>query len=200
MEENKSNVSDKKLIIGLSLLVLVLVAGVMLIFKGLEAALPDQWDAQIWDNMYTANGGTAVYDLRMLSAEELEAVESKDVRVWLEYAQNELGEDQVFWLCRQDSQEYVLYLPEQDRVLENEDLSATEETMDDGRVTLVLRARTPEQSEEIAPEAQLFCVKSESKDWDGQRMKVILDGREQTVIQCTSKGNQVYSADGAEIK
>lgn len=200
MEENKSNVSETKLIVGLCLLILVLVGGVLLIFKGLEAALPDQWDAQIWDDMYTEKGATSVYDLRMLEGEELEGVECRDVRVWLDYARGEQDGEQVFWLFRQDSQEYVLYLPSQDRVLQNGDLSATEEQMDDGRVTLVLRARTPEKSEEIAPDAQLFCLKSDSRDWDGQRLKVILDGREQNVVQCTSKGNRVYSAQGTEIE
>lgn len=199
MEENKSNASEKKSIIGLCLLIVGLVLGVMLVFKGLEAAMPSQWDAQVWDDMYTEKGETALYDLRMIQAEELERIDSQDINKWLAYAQSQ-EEEAVYWLHRQDSGEYVLYLPAQDRVLLNEDLSATEEKMPDGRMTLVIRARTPEQSETIAPEQQLFCMKSDSQEWDGQRIKVILDGREQTVIQSTAQGSRVYSADGMEIE
>ena len=199
MEENKTKGNEKKAIIGLCLAILALMLGVMLMFKGLEAVIPNQWDAQVWDDMYTEKGATALYDLRMIQSEELERIESKDINKWLAYAQNQ-EEEAVYWLYRQDSGEYVLYLPGQDRVLLNADLSATEEKMPDGRMTLVVRARTPEQSETIVPEQQLFCMKSDSQEWDGQRVRVILDGREQTVIQSSAQGNRVYAADGMEIE
>ena len=199
MEENKGNTSEKKTIIALCLVILALVASVLLIFKGLEIVMPDQWAAQIWDDMQ-AERGESFYDLRMIQQEEAEAFEAKDIQKWLVFAQSGESGETAYWLYRQDSAEYVLYLPEQDRVLLNEDLSATEEKMPDGRTTLVLRGRTPEKSEEIAPEQQLFCIKSESVAWDGQRVKVILDGREQTVVQSSSQGGKLYSADGMEIE
>ena len=199
MEENKTNASEKKTILGLCLLILVLVLGVMLVFKGMEIVMPSQWDAQVWVDMHTEKGETALYDLRMIDSGELERIESQDLNKWLAFARSQ-EEGNVYWLHRQDSGEYVLYLPQQDRVLSNEDLSATEEKMPDGRGTLVLRGRTPEESGEISPEAQLFCLKSDSNSWDGQRVKVILDGREQTVVQASSQGNHVYSADGMEIE
>lgn len=199
MEENKNSTMQTKTIVGLILLIVALVVGIKLIFAGIEKVMPDNWAAQVWDDMQTEKGGTAPYDLRMIPKEEVEMYESEDLQNWLAFAQNEESKDAVYWLHRMDCEEYVLYIPEQDRVLENADLSATEETMPDGRVTLVLRARTPEESEEILPEEQLFAIKSESETWDGQRIKMILDGREQDVIQITSRGAKIYSEDGQQI-
>ena len=197
--EEKNQSTQSRTIVALLLLIGVLCASVVLIFKGIEAVMPDTWAAQVWDDMQTEKGDTALYDLRMISEEEAGQFESKDLQNWLAYAQEMESESTVHWLYRMDSEEYVLYIPAQDRVLENADLSATEETMPDGRVSLVLRARTPEDSEQIEPEAQLFAIKSESKTWDGQRLKLILDGREQDVIQATSRGAKVFSEDGQEI-
>lgn len=196
MEENKMK-SEKNSIIAMLLVVVALVIGVKFIFAGMEAIMPKKWDAQVWEDMQTEKGTTALYDLRMLLEEELQ---EQDIQKWLAYAMENEEQEQSFWLNRQERGEYILYLPAQDRVLENKDISATEEIMDDGRVTLVLRARTPEDSAKISPEEQLFCLKSESAEWDGQRVKVVLDGREQTVVQINSLGNRVYTADGSEIK
>lgn len=196
MEENKVK-SEKNSMIAIALAVVALVLGVKFIFAGMEAVMPKQWDAQVWDDMQTDKGATALYDLRMIRGEEFE---DQDIKKWLSYAIQNEDEEQVFWLNRQERGEYVLYLPTQDRVLENDDLSASEEKMDDGRVTLVIRARTPEDGANTSPEEQLFCMKSDSVEWDGQRVKVILDGREQTVVQINSQGNRIYTADGSEIK
>lgn len=196
MEENKMK-SEKTSIIAMLLVVVVMVIGVKFIFAAMEVIMPDQWDAQVWEEMQTEKGGTALYDLRMIVGEEFK---DQDIQKWLTYAIQNEDEEQVFWLNRQERGEYVLYLPTQDRVLEKKDLSASEEMMADGRVTLVIRARTPEDSAKTSPEEQLFCMKSDSVEWDGQRLKVILDGREQTVVQINSQGNRVYTADGSEIK
>lgn len=196
MEENKMK-SEKTGIIAMLLVVAALVIGVKLIFAGMEAVLPERWDAQVWDDMQTEQGGTALYDLRMIRGEEFQ---EQDIKKWLIYAIQNEAEEQIFWLNRRERGEYVLYLPTQDRVLENKDISASEEMMDDGRVSLVIRARTPEDSTKTSPEEQLFCMKSDSVEWDGQRVKVILDGREQTVVQINSQGNRIYTADGSEIK
>lgn len=194
--EEKKNKSELKSIFGILILILGLFAGVKLMFSAMEDFMPKQWDAQIWDDMETVKG-SGVYNLRMIPEKESQ---NKDIQKWLDYANEQDEENQVFWLCRQESGEYVLYLPEQDRVLANADLTVSEEKMDDGRVSLVLRARTPEKSDEIEPEEQLFCIKTNSTDWDGQRVKVILDGREQTVVQINAQGEHLYTADGAEIK
>lgn len=196
MEENKMK-SEKTSIIAMLLVVVALVIGVKFIFAAMEVIMPDQWDAQVWEDMQTEKGGTALYDLRMILGEEFK---EQDIKKWLTYAIQNEDEEQVFWLNRQERGEYVLYLPAQDRVLEKKDISASEEMMADGRVTLVIRARTPEDSAKTAPEEQLFCMKSDSPDWDGQRVKVILDGREQTVVQINSQGNSIYTTDGSEIK
>ena len=196
MEENKMK-SEKISIIAMLLVVVVMVIGVKFIFAAMEVIMPDQWDAQVWEDMQTEKGDTALYDLRMIVGEEFK---DQDIKKWLTYAIQNEEEEQVFWLNRQERGEYVLYLPTQDRVLEYDDLSASEEMMADGRVTLVIRARTPEDSAKTSPEEQLFCMKSDSVEWDGQRLKVILDGREQTVVQINSQGNRIYTADGSEIK
>lgn len=195
MEEQK-NKSEMKSIIGIMVLILALFVGVKVMFSAMEKYMPNQWDAQVWDEMETVKG-SVLYSLRMIQKDEAEMA---DISKWLEYAEEQEEDGQVFWLNRQDRGEYVLYLPEQDRVLENADLTVSEEKMADGRVTMVLRARTPEKSEEIDAEEQLFCIKTDSEQWDGQRVKVILDGREQNVVQVNGQGEHLYTVDGAEIE
>lgn len=195
MEEQK-NKSEMKSIIGIMVLILALFVGVKVMFSAMEKYMPNQWDAQVWDEMETVKG-SGLYSLRMIQKDEAEMA---DISKWLEYAEEQEEDGQVFWLNRQDRGEYVLYLPEQDRVLENADLTVSEEKMADGRVTMVLRARTPEKSEEIDAEEQLFCIKTDSEQWDGQRVKVILDGREQNVVQVNGQGEHLYTVDGAEIE
>ena len=195
MEEQK-NKSEMKSIIGIMVLILALFVGVKVMFSAMEKYMPNQWDAQVWDEMETVKG-SGLYSLRMIQKDEAEMA---DISKWLEYAEEQEEDGQVFWLNRQDRGEYVLYLPEQDRELENADLTVSEEKMADGRVTMVLRARTPEKSEEIDAEEQLFCIKTDSEQWDGQRVKVILDGREQNVVQVNGQGEHLYTMDGAEIE
>ena len=195
MEEQK-NKSEMKSIIGIMVLILALFVGVKVMFSAMEKYMPNQWDAQVWDEMETVKG-SGLYSLRMIQKDEAEMA---DISKWLEYAEEQEEDGQVFWLNRQDRGEYVLYLPEQDRELENADLTVSEEKMADGRVTMVLRARTPEKSEEIDAEEQLFCIKTDSEQWDGQRVKVILDGREQNVVQVNGQGEHLYTVDGAEIE
>lgn len=195
MEEQK-NKSEMKSIIGIMVLILALFVGVKVMFSAMEKYMPDQWDAQVWDDMETVKG-SGLYSLRMIQKDEAEMA---DISKWLEYAEEQEEDGQVFWLNRQDRGEYVLYLPEQDRVLENADLTVSEEKMADGRVTMVLRARTPEKSGEIDAEEQLFCIKTDSANWDGQRVKVILDGREQNVVQVNGQGEHLYTMDGTEIE
>ena len=105
----------------------------------------------------------------------------------------------VFWLYRQDTDEYLLYLPDQDRSLLEGGLTASEETEEDSEVCLVLRARTPENSKPVAPEETLYCFATTSDSWNGIRVRVILDGREQEVRKLTSIGDRLYSTEETYI-
>lgn len=193
MEENNTRKKEFPLAGWIAILA-ALVVGVILIFAMLEEVMPKQWGAQIWDEMTVEKGQSGTYFMRMLQSEELE---DKDIRSWLGRAGEE--EEAVYWLYRQESDEYVLYLPQQDRVLTLEDLTASEEKDEDGETNLVLRARTSEESEEITPEEQLFCIRTDSKEWRGIRIKVILDGREKNVNKLVSKGDKLYSTEEVYI-
>lgn len=178
------------------LMIVVLFLSVKIIFGMMEGIMPNQWAAQVWDDMYDEKGNTTVYALRMIPEEELVHA---DLKQWIELVSEDIPNNQVFWLYRQDLEEYVLYLPQQDRSLKNRDLSASEEMMPDGRVTLVLRARTAEESEPVVPEKQLFCIKSGSREWDGQRVRIILDGRVQDVVKMSAMGSNIYDKDGMKL-
>ena len=177
-------------------MILILFFGVKIMFGMIEGIMPSQWAAQVWDDMYDEKGNASVYSLRMIPEEELVYA---DLKQWIKLASEDVQDNQVFWLYRQDLEEYVLYLPQQDRSLKNRDLSADEEMMPDGRVTLVIRARTSEESEAVVPEEQLFCIKSGSREWDGQRVRVVLDGRAQDVVKMSAMGSNIYDEDGMKL-
>ena len=196
MEEKKSSSA------GIGVMVVAVIAlfiAVKFLFGMMDAVMPSQWDAQVWDDMYDEKGNISLIDLRMIPEEEFVHA---DIRFWMEALGQEIQDaqaEQVFLLHRQELNEYVLYLPNQDRALKNRDLSATEEMMPDGRVTLVLRARTAEESETVVPEEQLFCIKSESQDWDGQRVRIIVDGREKDVVRMSAIGSNIYDENGMKV-
>ena len=192
MEENKTQTKEFPLAGWIAILV-ALVVGVVLIFAMLEMVMPKQWDAQIWDEMTVEKGQSGTYFMRMLTEEEQE---SREIRGWLERS----GEvDGVYWLYRQESDEYVLYLPQQDRVMTLEDLTVSEEQDEDGEINLIIRARTAEESQEVEPEEQLFCIRTDSESWRGIRLKVVLDGREKDVSKLVSKGDKLYSTEEVYI-
>ena len=197
MKENQK--SGLLPILGLILLVAVLFAGVKLVFAGLGAAMPKPETE--WEWLTNQEGQGTAYALRQLSPEELQ---SKDIRLWLSTAGEQLAEeaaprDQAFWLYRQDQDQYVLYLPDQDRTLTGASITATEERDADGEYTLVLRARTAEDSAQIAPEEQLLCFATQSESWRGIRVRVILDGREQEVSKLVSHGDSLSSTEETYI-
>lgn len=197
MNNEQDKKRERNTLIAMIALVVILFVGVKLIFAGLEQVLPDQWSAQVWEDMQTEKGGLALYDLRMISSEELEAEVSEDVRSWLE--ESAAGEAGAYWLCRRDTDEYVLYLPAQDRAISLTDITATEETDPDGETALVLRIRTPEEGDTVVPQEQLFCIKTESESWRGIRLRVILDGREQKVAKLVSQEGRLYSTEEVYI-
>jgi len=192
MEENKTQTKEFPLAGWIAILV-ALVVGVVLIFAMLEMVMPKQWSAQIWDEMTVEKGQSGTYFMRMLPEEEQE---SKEIRTWLERAEEE---NTAYWLYRQESDEYVLYLPQQDREMMLEDLTVSEEKDEDGEINLIIRARTAEDSEEVEPEEQLFCIRTQSESWRGIRIKVVLDGREKDVSKLVSKGDKLYSTEEVYI-
>ena len=146
---------------------------------------------KVWEYVQNESGQEVRYNLRTLDQAERQET---DVFSWLSGTQD-WGEDDVYWLYRQDSDEYVLYLPTQDRVTTRDDITVTEEQDPDGEIALVVRVRTAEQAEETVPETQLLVLRSLSENWRGLRVRVIHDGREKTVNQMTSKGDTLYTTD-----
>lgn len=192
MNENEKK-SSTLTIVGLVALILVLFVAIKVIFAGLDAMLPDE-KASPYTVLNTEKGEEGDYWARLLTEDEVQA---KDVQDWLEQAEDWATdrEGSAFWLCRMDSGEYLLYLPDQERALTEADFTASEERDEDGEITLVLRARTPEKSKEVVPEEQLFCLATESDQWKGIRLKIILDGRELNVYKLASKGGKLYSTE-----
>ena len=199
MSQTDSKKKNQTLVIvGLIALIVVLMVCVRLIFDGLEAVLP-QPEPSLYTQLNNEKGQPAAYGARLLGEDERQA---GDIQEWLESSRDWVSgesadaEHSAFWLYRQGADEYVLYLPGQDRALSAADLTAAEEKDEDGEITLVLRARTPENGGEAVPEEQLFAFQTQSEQWRGIRVKVILDGRERHVYKLTStKLGQLYSLD-----
>ena len=201
--ENQVETKEKSLAFWLVVLA-VLTIGVIGLFGLLKATLPNSWEAQIWDEMTVEKTAEGSYQMRML--DEHERAEG-DVRLWMDKVflnralVSDLGtlKDKAYWLYLQEEDYYVLYLPEQDRMLTLQDLTVTEEADLSGEVTLVIRARTAEDSKQIVPEEQLFAIKTNSSAWRGIRVSVILDGREKSVEKLVAKDGSLYSAEEVYI-
>lgn len=201
MNETQNNRKNTWIIIGMIALIVVLMVCVRLIFDGLEAVLP-QPQPSPYTQLNDETGQPSAFGMRLLGEEERQAA---DIQGWLESSRDWVsgehagGAYSAFWLYRQDTDEYVLCLPDQDRALAAGDFTATEEKDEDGELTLVLRARTPEKGEGAVPEEQLLAFATQSERWRGIRIKVVLDGRERNVYKLTSKGNRLYSTEEAYI-
>ena len=201
--ENEVEKKEKSLAFWIILLA-ALVAGVVGLFALLEFMMPDSWDAQIWDEMTVEKGLSGTYQMRMLDEQERG---EGTVRTWLEditfrrALESDLRklEHKAYWLYLQEADMYVLYLPEQDRSLDLDDLTVSEEGDTNGEVTLVIRGRTAEDSEQIAPEEQLFAIQTSSETWRGIRVSVILDGREKEVEKLVGKEGKLYSTEEVYI-
>ena len=192
MNENKSEEKKQKwTIIGMILMIVALFCGIKLIFSMLGTVIQQEEPSVVWYDLYTAKGQVSTYDMRILESEEQER---KDVREWLESAQD-WQEDSAYLLWLKEEDQYILYLPTQDRTVTTQDLTATEELDGDGELALVLRIRTAEGSEEVDPAQQLLAIQTTSEDWNGIRVKLILDGREVQVHKCASISGTVYSSD-----
>lgn len=175
-------------ILWMSLLVIVLAVGIKALFWGVEKMLPEQKEDP-FAALTDSGGNPAPYGLRLLREDERE---TQEIRRWLGEAG---GAGTALWLCRLDGGDYVLCLPGQDRTLTASDFTADEERGEDGEVTLVLRARTPEDGEPADPEEQLFCFAVRSETWRGIRLRIVLDGREQEVTKLVSKDGELGSPE-----
>ena len=201
--ENQVETKEKSLGFWLAVLA-VLTIGVVGLFALLKVSLPNSWEAQIWDEMTVEKTAEGSYQMRML--DERERTDG-DVRLWMEQVLAERADvsdlnslkDEAYWLYLQEEDYYVLYLPEQDRVLKLQDLTVTEEADLSGEVTMVIRARTAEDSEQIVPEEQLFAIKTNSGAWRGIRLSVILDGREKDVNKLVAKDGKLFTAEEVYI-
>ena len=201
--EHEVQTKDKSLALYIALLVALFISVVGL-FALLKGMAPTSWEAQIWDEMTVEKTAEGSYQMRMLDERERTA---GDVRLWMDkvlfdrapVSDLSMLKDKVYWLYLQEEDYYVLYLPEQDRVLSLQDLTVAEEADLSGEVTLVIRARTAEDSEQIVPEEQLFAIKTNSSAWRGIRVSVILDGREKSVEKLVAKDGSLYSAEEVYI-
>lgn len=192
MNENKSESKRQTgAIIGMIVLIIALFCGIKLIFALLGTIAPEKGNSVTWYQLYTKGGSASSYYMRVLEQGESGA---EDIQEWLEPSQNWNG-DEAYLLWLKDEDQYILYLPMQDRAVEAEDITATEELDGDGELALVLRVRTAEDSEEIDPAQRLLAIQTMSKDWNGVRIKLIMDGRETPVNKCVSTGGTVFSAD-----
>ena len=185
---------------GMSVWVMLLIiaglfVGIKLIFWGIQHSLK-QVGGDIHVSVLQENGRPSQYGVRRLSEEERKL---SDVQIWLDGVEDEEAEDTVYWLYRQAEDEYLLYMPEQDRVLADTDLTADEKRQEDGEITLVLRARTPEDAEEVEPEDQILAFNTTSEKWRGIRVRVLLDGREQTVEKRVATGPEIHTTEEVYI-
>lgn len=64
---------------------------------------------------------------------------------------------------------------------------------------LVLRAAPRRTASRWRPEETLYCFATTSDSWNGIRVRVILDGREQEVRKLTSIGDRLYSTEETYI-
>ena len=197
----KNQVETKEKSLGFWLAMLAaLTIGIIGLFALLKATLPNSWEAQIWDEMTVEKTVGGSYQMRMLDERERDekVVLSWLIGVGLESDLSKV-EGRAYWLYMQEEDYYVLYLPGQDRVLGLQDMTVTEEADTNGEVTLVIRARTAEDSEQIVPEEQLFAIKTNSSAWRGIRVSVILDGREKIVEKRVAKDGRLYSIEEVYI-
>ena len=197
----KNQVERKEKSLGFWLAMLAaLTIGIIGLFALLKATLPNSWEAQIWDEMTVEKTAEGSYQMRMLDERERD---EKVVLSWLMGVglESDLSkvEGRAYWLYMQEEDYYVLYLPGQDRVLGLQDMTVTEEADTNGEVTLVIRARTAEGSEQIVPEEQLFAIRTNSSAWRGIRVSVILDGREKIVEKRVAKDGRLYSIEEVYI-
>lgn len=174
MKEQKKGIWS---IIGLVALVVVLFLGVKIAFAGLDLAIGQNQPEVVRQPLSTESGGDSQWMLLTKSED------NDEVKQWLQKADRG---DQAYWLERQEAGEYLLYLPMQDRAITADDITVTEEDS-----ALVLRIRTSEGSEAVE-NGQLLIFQDFRSDWEGEQVRVVLDGRELTVQKFIATGGELY--------
>ena len=178
MKEQKQGIWS---IIGLIAVIVMLFIGIKIAFAGLDLAIGQKQPDVVRQPLSTESGGDSQWML--LDKND----ESEIVTQWLEKADED---DRAYWLELQGTQNYLLYLPMQDRVVSVNDITVTEEKQGEESV-LVLRIRTSEGSEE-AEGGQLLTLQDFHSSWSGEQVQVILDGREVEVSKCITTGGELY--------
>ena len=116
---NEKKKSGGMSILAMILLIAGLFAGIKLVFWGIETSV-GHTPEDLYPPVAQENGRDSAYGMRLLTEEERK---QSDVDVWLgqieSSTEEEEPEDTVYWLYRQAEDDYVLYLPEQDRTLTN---------------------------------------------------------------------------------
>ena len=192
MSQEKQKTKNNLTIIALIALIAALTLGVYFIFEGLTATL--SLDAQKKTYvLQTENGQNSDYSLRLFDQDGDQSME--DATQWQTQAQQGDGQ-QAHWLVREEEEEFLLYLPMENRTLTDQDITATEEKNDDGAYTLVIRVRTAEDSQEIDPTEQIFVLRSTSERWQAGQVKVIVDGRDIVVYDTLSRNGKLYGQYG----
>jgi len=172
-------------IMGLCLLIALLVLSVIGVFAILEHAAPDGRAPQR-EALLTKGGESSGYALVVLQEPQ-----GEHEAEWLRLCNN--GDDScAYWLARRDEGNYLLYLPMQTLAVSSDTITATEEKGEDGKICLVLRIRTPEGGEAVEPEAQLLWLQADSDSEKGNRVRVILDGREVDVRKMILMEGELY--------
>lgn len=181
-------------ILGYVALIVVLFIGIKVVFAGLGRVIPKTEDIQPqFTALNNREGQQVSYSLRLLTDEEMQ---SEEIGHWLDRAREKAEPDTgAYWLVRLEEDDYLLCLPDQDRSLSPGSFTATEERDPDGMIALVLRVRTPETGESVEPGSQLFCLRTQSNQWKGVRLRVIVDGREQAVSKLAQQNGQLYSTE-----
>lgn len=164
-------------ILGLIALIVVLFIGVKIAFAGLDLAIGQNQPEVVRQPLSTESGDESQWLLVTKSGDD------DEVKQWLEKADQT---DRAYWLERQDEAEYLLYLPMQDRAVSGDDITVTEEDS-----VLVVRIRTSEGSETVE-NGQLLTFQNYRSSWNGEQVRVVLDGRELTVQKCIASGGELY--------
>lgn len=175
-------------IIGIGALILALFFASSMIFYLMERVVAAPEATAVYQ-MDKVNGDPSNYFVEIL-----DEAPSQTERSWIESAAD-WEERYGYWLFRREKDDYLLYLPTQDCTLSAVDITADEERDTDGVQSLVLRIRTPEGSEPVLPEHQLFCIEYRGEQWDGSRVRVILDGREISLLKLVADGDVLYSPE-----
>lgn len=179
MKEKKNGIWS---IIGLIALVVVLFLGVKIAFAGLDLAIGQKQPEVVRQPLSTESGGDSQWML--LTKNE----DNDEVSQWLEKTNQS---DRAYWLERQEAGEYLLYLPMQDRAISADDITVTQESSQDDGTVLVLRIRTSEGSQAVE-NGQMLIFQDFRSDWDGEQVRVVLDGRELRVQKCIATGGELY--------